>query len=113
LLPQKFTGGLIVVLVVSIAKLYDNALGNNNAILFNSDYYRMVLIFGVFLTLITILLNLIFIPLFGINGAAIATFLAITLYNTLKVIYVKRKFDLFPFTTDSIKVIVVLVVVIA
>jgi O-antigen/teichoic acid export membrane protein len=77
ILPKDFTGGLMVVVIISIAKLYDNALGNNNAILFNSDYYKMVLVFGVLLTVAAILFNLVFIPKYGINGSAIATFLAI------------------------------------
>ena len=45
ILPSEFTGGLFAVLIVSLAKLYDNSLGNNNAILFNSDYYKMVLLY--------------------------------------------------------------------
>jgi O-antigen/teichoic acid export membrane protein len=32
ILPSEFSGGLFVVLIVSLAKLYDNSLGNNNAI---------------------------------------------------------------------------------
>jgi O-antigen/teichoic acid export membrane protein len=110
ILPKEFTGGLIVVIIISIAKLYDNALGNNNAILFNSDYYRMVLVFGVLLTIVAVLFNLIFIPLFGINGSAIATFLAIAVYNTVKLIYVKRKFNMQPFTLASLKAVISVII---
>lgn len=108
ILPKEFTGGLIVVIVVSIAKLFDNALGNNNAILFNSNYYRMVLFFGIMLTVLAVVLNLIFIPNYGINGSAIATFLSITIYNTIKVLYVKRKFKMQPFTFQTIKVMLLI-----
>lgn len=110
ILPEEFTGGLFVVLIVSSAKLYDNSLGNNNAILFNSDYYRMVLFFGVVLALMAIVLNAIFIPVYGIEGSAFATFLAVSIYNTIKIIFVKRKFQMQPFTNGSVKIVGLLLV---
>ena len=113
ILPKEFTGGLIVVFVVSIAKLYDNSLGNNNAILFNSNYYRMVLVFGVVLAVLAIILNFIFIPIYGINGSAIATFLAIATYNTIKVAFVKVKFDIQPYSLQSLKVCVIISIMIS
>ena len=110
ILPEKFTGGLFVVLIVSLAKLYDNSLGNNNAILFNSDYYRMVLFFGVLLAIMAIVLNIVFIPVYGIEGSAFASFLAVFIYNTIKIVFVKRKFNMLPFTTGSAKIILVLII---
>ncbi|WP_179353667.1 oligosaccharide flippase family protein [Winogradskyella vidalii] len=108
ILPEEFTGGLFVVLIVSLAKLYDNSLGNNNAILFNSDYYRMVLFFGVLLAIMAIVLNALFIPVYGIEGSAFATFLAVFIYNTIKIIFVKRKFNMLPFSKASVKIVGVL-----
>ncbi len=84
IIPEEFGGGLLIVFIVSFAKLYDNLIGNNNAILFNSDYYRVVLILGVFLAVLAVVLNIIFIPKYGINGAAFATFIAYFLYNLAK-----------------------------
>jgi O-antigen/teichoic acid export membrane protein len=110
ILPEEFTGGLFVVLIVSLAKLYDNSLGNNNAILFNSDYYRMVLFFGVLLAIMAIVLNTIFIPVYGIEGSAFATFLAVCVYNTVKVYFVKRKFKIQPFSKGSLKILLTLLV---
>jgi len=92
------------VLIISVAKLYDSLLGSNNAILFNSDYYRVVLIFGVVLVVITIILNIIFIPLYGINGAAFATFLAIFTYNTIKLFFIHKKFKMLPFSESTLKI---------
>lgn len=112
ILPEEFTGGLFVVLIVSLAKLYDNSLGNNNAILFNSDYYRMVLFFGVLLAIMAIVLNVIFIPVYGIEGSAFATFLAIFVYNTIKIIFVKQKFNMQPFTLASLKIVLTLIALI-
>lgn len=108
-IPEEFSGGLYVVFLISGAKLSDNLLGNNNAILFNSDYYRVVLVFGVLLTVLTVALNMIFIPLYGINGSAFATFLAIMLYNLVKVYFVKQKFNMLPFTKGTTVVTLLLI----
>jgi len=108
ILPEEFTGGLFVVLLVSLAKLYDNGLGNNNAILFNSDYYKMVLFFGVLLAVLAIVLNFIFIPVYGIEGSAFATFLAVVVYNTIKVVFVKQKLKVQPFSVSTLKMVIIL-----
>lgn len=111
-IPPQFGGGLIVVFLVSMAKLYDCLMACNNVVLFNSDYYRVVLLFGVVLTVLTVLLNMIFIPIYGINGSAFATFLAVAVYNTIKIYFVKRKFNMMPFTTDTVKVALLLLLMV-
>lgn len=110
IIPLEFRNGLIVVFLISLAKLSDTILGNNNAILFNSDYYRMVLIFGIILTVLTIILNMIFIPIYGINGSAFATFIAILIYNTIKIVFIKKKFRMLPFTENTFKLSVLLII---
>ena len=109
LIPEKFSGGLLIVILIGVAKLIDSILGNNNAILFNSDYYRMVLLLGVFLVITTIIFNMIFIPLFGINGAAIASFIAVLLYNLAKISFVQYAFKMSPFTINTLKAILLVI----
>lgn len=111
LLPETYRGGFSIVFLIGLARLFDALLGNNNAILYNSDHYKAILILGVFLAACTILFNWALIPRIGILGAALATFLAIFIYNILKLIYVKQKFDLQPFSTDSFKVLVLLILI--
>jgi O-antigen/teichoic acid export membrane protein len=64
----------------------------------------MVLVLGVILVVLMVLLNMIFIPWLGINGAGIATFLAVFVYNTIKLFFVYKKFKIFPFTLSTLKV---------
>jgi len=108
LIPEKFSGGLVIVFLIGISKLTDNLLGNNNAILFNSDYYRMVLLLGVFLVITTITLNIIFIPKYGITGSAFATFISVLAYNISKVLFVKYAFKITPFTLGSLKTLILI-----
>jgi O-antigen/teichoic acid export membrane protein len=104
IIPAAYSSGLFVVLLISLSKLLDNLLGINNAILYNSDYYRWTIVLGVFLAFLTIVLNIIFIPLYGIDGAAIATVISLLLYSFSKIIVVNWKFNMHPFTQKTLLV---------
>ncbi len=110
LLPEDYSVGVYVVLIISVSKLSDAVIGSNNAILFNSDYYRVVLFLGVVLVIIMVLLNIIFIPRLGIYGAAFATLIAIILYNAGKLFFVYKAFKMLPFTVKTLKGALLLVV---
>jgi O-antigen/teichoic acid export membrane protein len=101
LVPKEYSGGILVVFMIGLSKYFDLILGNNNAIIFNSKYYRMVLFLGLFLVLITVVLNRIFIPLYGILGSAFATLLSITLYSLAKLLFVVKRMHLYPFTQQT------------
>jgi len=109
LLPESYRGGFTIVFLVGLVKVYDSLLGNNNAILYNSDYYRSLLYMGAILAVSAVLFNLWLIPAYGIEGAAYASFLAFFIYNTIKLIYVKMKFRMLPFTKSTLKVLVLLI----
>lgn len=102
LLPEKYSGGIAVVFIISLSKFFDLMLGNNNSIIFNSNYYRTVLGLGLGLVIVTISLNMYFIPNFGIEGAAFATLISIGLYSLAKFMFVVFKMDLFPFTKKTL-----------
>ena len=110
IIPIEYAGGLFVVLLISVAKLSDNIIGNNNAILFNSDYYRVVLVLGVLLAIMTVMFNILLIPKYGINGAGFATFLSIVIYNTAKVGFVYVKFKMSPFCMNTVKTLMLILI---
>jgi len=98
LIPQEYQISIFVVILISLVKLYDNILGNNNSILFNSDYYRIILGIGSLLVALAFALNYLLIPLYGLEGAAIASCLSFLIYNTSKIILVYLKFGIHPFS---------------
>ena len=107
MLPKDYAGGIWIVFIIGISKYFDLILGNNNAIIFNSKYYRMVLFLGLMLVFFTIVLNAIFIPLYGITGSAIATLLSITIYSVAKLMFVVKRMHLYPFTIQTVYSIVI------
>ena len=110
LLPKNYSGGIFVVFTIGISKYFDLILGNNNAIIFNSKYYKAVLFLGLLWAFLAITLNMIFIPKYGIDGAAIATLFSITLYSIAKLLFVVVKMKLFPFTNKTLVSFGVLIV---
>lgn len=101
MVPPEYAGGIMVVFMIGLSKYFDLILGNNNAIIFNTKYYRTVLFLGVLLVILTVGLNMIFIPLYGIIGSAFATLLSITMYSLAKLLFVVKKLDLYPFTKQT------------
>ena len=102
MIPVEYRGGIFVVFMIGISKYFDLILGNNNAIIFNTKYYRAVLFLGVVLVFLTVVLNMIFIPLYGILGSAFATLLSITLYSLAKLMFVVKRLHLYPFTIQTV-----------
>lgn len=102
LVPKEYAGGIMVVFMIGLSKYFDLILGNNNAIIFNSKYYRMVLFLGLMLVFLTISLNMFFIPRYGIIGSAFATLLSITLYSIAKLLFVVKRMHLYPFTNQTL-----------
>ena len=102
LIPEDYSGGIVVVFLIGLSKFYDVLLGNNNSIIVNTKHYRTVLLFGVFTVVLMIVLNTIFIPLYGIEGSAFATLITVMIYNTIKLFYVIKKMNLYPFTTKTL-----------
>jgi O-antigen/teichoic acid export membrane protein len=62
----------------------------------------MVLFLGLMLVFLTIVLNMIFIPIYGITGSAFATLLSITLYSIAKLLFVVKRMHLYPFTNQTV-----------
>lgn len=105
LLPAEYAGGAMVIVVIASANVFDMATGVNGAIILNSKYYRFDFYSTIFLIFITVLLNYLLIPVYGILGAAIGTGSAVILYNVLKVGYVWIRFSMQPFEWKMLHVI--------
>ena len=107
----EYTKGIWVVLIISLSKLVELALGTGNAILVNSIYYKIFFYLSIAMAVSVILLNKWLIAIIGIDGAALATLLVMIMYSGIKILYIKSKFKIQPFSTQTIKVIVIITAV--
>jgi O-antigen/teichoic acid export membrane protein len=112
LLPKEYAGGALVVLMISILKLYNGFLGNNGAIINNSKFYKITLPLSLSMAFSVYFLNKLFyyeLDL-GTNGLALATLIVILVANTFKLLFVKSKFSMTPFTDKSWLMILIVTV---
>jgi O-antigen/teichoic acid export membrane protein len=97
ILPPEYSGGAIVIIIIGAANIFDMAAGINGAIILNSEHYRFDLYSMIVLIIITVTLNYLLIPPYGIMGAAIGTASAVIVYNILKLCFVWIRFSMQPF----------------
>ena len=75
-----------MVFYIGLAQLFNISTGVNGAIITNTKYYRFDLYTSVLLAIITVIANLLLIPRFGIDGAAMATAISIFLFNLTRLL---------------------------
>tara|TARA_B100000989_G_scaffold73404_2_gene51652 strand:- start:3477 stop:4937 length:1461 start_codon:yes stop_codon:yes gene_type:complete len=98
--------GIPIVIIVSFGKLYSMSIGCINNIISNSKYYYYTFWFSLISSILAVLLNIYLIIEFGIIGAAYATLIVLAIINTLKIYLVKVKFNIHPYSRDTIKIII-------
>jgi O-antigen/teichoic acid export membrane protein len=102
LMPQDFSDGRLVILIVGTSRLIDMITGLNGYIMITSKYYRMDLFFNVGLVVAAIILNAILIPAFGIVGAAAATAIALGISNVFRVAFLWVWLKMHPFSKEML-----------
>jgi len=101
-----YSVGIPIVIIVSFGKLYSMSIGCINNIISNSKYYYYTFWFSLFSSILAVVLNIYLITEFGIIGAAYATLMVLAIMNSLKIYLVKVKFNIHPYSNDTIKIII-------
>ena len=102
---EIYATGKWVVFLIGLGKLSDVIFSVNGEIIVFSRFYLFNITATLIMCVTVILLNLILIPLLGIEGAALASLLAMFLYNFIKYIYVKIRLGFDPFTWGIAKIV--------
>jgi O-antigen/teichoic acid export membrane protein len=97
-MPEIYTTGKWAFLILFIGKFIDMATGLNSIILSTSKKYFWDFYFILFLIVIAIVSNKLLIPVWGLNGAAIATTICVIILSVLKIWIVHQFFHIQPFT---------------
>ena len=103
LVPIKYQGIKYVFLFLGLSKLIDTSCGLNGGVIVTSVKYKYDLYINLILIVSTIGTNLLFIPYYGIEGAAFATSLSIISYNFIKWYLLKKCFEFNPFNLNYLK----------
>ncbi len=105
LTAKDYSSGSTVVLIISIGTLINIATGLNDSIISYSSKYYYITYFVFLLFALAIINNMIFIPIYGMEGAALATCLSSLIYNSVKYFYIWRVFNLQPFDKFTVMTI--------
>ena len=97
-----------VVLIISLSKLILMSFGCGPAILATSKFYKITLPFSIGMALSVYFLNDYLIDLMGINGAALSTLIVVAVFTFLKIIYLKSKLNLSPYSFNSVKTLFII-----
>jgi O-antigen/teichoic acid export membrane protein len=108
-IPSKYEAGRMVIFFMSLSGVILMATGLNGIIVLASKYYRYHSLFVFILLIVVIITNYLFIPRWGITGAAIASLISTVAYNLLRVGFLYIKFRMQPFSYRFLIVLGVLI----
>ena len=109
----EYSTGVLIVLLISIAKIFELAMGTNTAIIANSKYYKSFFYISLAMALSVVVTNNWLINLYGNDGAALATLLVVTVFIILKIVYVQLKLKIQPFTIKTFTVSTIIMLLFA
>jgi O-antigen/teichoic acid export membrane protein len=87
-----------IVFIMGLAKLIDLATGVNGQIIGTSNYWRFDFFTNLFYIVLSIPLNFYLITNYSLIGLAYSNLAALTLYNSVRFLFLYKKFDLQPYT---------------
>ncbi|MCF8364474.1 MAG: oligosaccharide flippase family protein [Bacteroidales bacterium] len=97
LIGNQYSEGKYVIFFIGLANMAEVVLGLSGQIIVNSKYYRWQTYIMAVFTLIIIVTNIIFIPMYGIMGAALASFISKLIFTVMKYMFIYRQFKMQPF----------------
>lgn len=104
---EIYETGKYVVILIGLGKLFDVVFSVNSEILVFSKHYRFNLIATIGMSILIVGLNYLLIPIYGINGAAMASVVVMLVFNLVKYLFLKIKLGFDPFSKETLKILVV------
>jgi O-antigen/teichoic acid export membrane protein len=101
-LKETYLQGFYVFLLLGATRIIDMGTGVNSQIIGTSTFWRFELLSGIILLLLMLPLNYLLTKQLDIVGPAIANIISITVYNTIRIIFLWKRFRLYPFSPQTI-----------
>ncbi len=101
-LKDTYLLGFNAFIFLGLTKVIDLGTGVNSQIIATSNYWRFELISGVVLLFVMIPSTYFLTKEYDLTGPAIANLISISVYNIIRIIFLWKKFKLFPFTLNSL-----------
>jgi O-antigen/teichoic acid export membrane protein len=101
-LKDIYLDGFNAFLLLGLMRIIDMGTGVNAQIIVTSNYWKFEFISGVILLVFMLPLTYILTRQYDILGPAIANIISVTIYNIIRVVFLWKKFRLFPFNAKSV-----------
>lgn len=101
-LKPAYVSAAWVFFILGLTKIIDMGTGVNAQIIATSNYWKFEFVSGIILLVLMLPLTYLLTNTIGITGPAIATLISITIYNIIRIVFLWKKFKLFPFTIQSL-----------
>jgi O-antigen/teichoic acid export membrane protein len=101
-LKPEYNTAAWVFFILGITKIIDMGTGVNSQIIITSNFWRFELLSGIVLILFMLPLTVLLTKSIGLRGTAIATLISVTVYNTIRIIFLWKKYRLFPFSIQAV-----------
>ncbi|HET7117091.1 MAG TPA: lipopolysaccharide biosynthesis protein [Hanamia sp.] len=95
---------------LGLASVVDLGTGVNSQIIGTSTFWRFEFISGMILLSLKIPLAYILVKHFGIVGAGYSTLISFTVYNIIRIVFLKKKFNMHPFSMKTLYAILLALV---
>ncbi len=107
MIPDSYSNGRYVIFWMGISNLFIMASGISGSIMTTSSHYRRLAMFVVFFGILVLATNLLFIPMFGIAGAALASAVSALFYAGMRFVFLWRRYGMQPYTWQHAGAVVV------
>lgn len=109
MIPNKgiYEAGKYVVFLIGLGKLFDVLFSVNSEVLVFSNFYRFNLLATILMSMLIVALNYWLIPIYGIEGAALASAMVMLLFNLVKFSFLKIKLNFNPFSIETLRILAV------
>lgn len=104
-LKGTYLDAYYVVILLGLAKIVDMGTGVNAQIIATSTWWRFEMISGVILLIVMLPLTYVLTRQMDIVGTGLAHLISISIYNTIRILFLWRKFRLNPFTRQSLYIL--------
>jgi O-antigen/teichoic acid export membrane protein len=101
-IQKIYAEGIAVMILLGVAKLIDAGTGVNGTIIGTSIYWRFDFFSGLTTLALRIPLTYYAIKNFGLIGSAYAEIISVTVYNSIRYLFLKRKFGFEPFNQKTV-----------
>jgi O-antigen/teichoic acid export membrane protein len=98
ILPDAYADGRWTIIFIGLANVLNMMSGVSMHVIGTSAHYRYQNYWMILFIILVVITNLVFIPLFGITGAALASLISTSLFTFVKFMFLKWKFGFQPYS---------------